>query len=82
MKNINIYMFFPVTFFVNFLDFLLQVASLKDDHGLAQSELNSARVKIKECDSQISSILKEQQRLQNKISETNLEKKRMENEVC
>ncbi|XP_075111313.1 structural maintenance of chromosomes protein 2-1 isoform X2 [Nicotiana tabacum] len=57
-----------------------KVASLKDDHGLAQSELNSARVKIKECDSQISSILKEQQRLQNKISETNLEKKRMENE--
>ncbi|XP_075108148.1 structural maintenance of chromosomes protein 2-1 isoform X3 [Nicotiana tabacum] len=58
-----------------------KVASLKDDHGLAQSELNSARVKIKECDSQISSILKEQQQLQNKISETNLEKKRMENEV-
>ncbi|OIT36598.1 PREDICTED: structural maintenance of chromosomes protein 2-1-like [Nicotiana attenuata] len=58
-----------------------KVASLKNDHGLAQSELNSARVKIKECDSQISSILKEQQQLQNKISETNLEKKRMENEV-
>ncbi|XP_055826493.1 structural maintenance of chromosomes protein 2-1 [Solanum dulcamara] len=58
-----------------------KVASLKDDHGLAHSELNSARMKIKECDSQISSILKEQQRLQNKISETNLEKKKMENEV-
>lgn len=58
-----------------------KVASLKDDAGLAQSELNSARLKIKECDSQISSILKEQQRLQNKISETNLEKKKMENEV-
>ncbi|KAK4734311.1 hypothetical protein R3W88_008572 [Solanum pinnatisectum] len=58
-----------------------KVASLKDDAGLAQSELNSALLKIKECDSQISSILKEQQRLQNKISETNLEKKKMENEV-
>ncbi|KAM3340612.1 structural maintenance of chromosomes protein 2-1 isoform X1 [Capsicum galapagoense] len=58
-----------------------KVASLKADHGLAQSELNSARLKIKECDSQISSILKEQQRLQNKISETNLERKKMENEV-
>lgn len=58
-----------------------KVASLKDDHGLAQSELNSARLKITECDSQITSILKEQQRLQNKISETNLEKKKMENEV-
>ncbi|XP_059304983.1 structural maintenance of chromosomes protein 2-1 [Lycium ferocissimum] len=58
-----------------------KVASLKDNQGLVQSELNSARLKMKECDSQISSILKEQQRLQNKISETNLEKKRMENEV-
>ncbi|XP_049358469.1 structural maintenance of chromosomes protein 2-1 [Solanum verrucosum] len=58
-----------------------KVASLQDDAGHAQSELNSARLKIKECDSQISSILKEQQRLQNKISETNLEKKKMENEV-
>lgn len=58
-----------------------KVASLKDDHGIAQSELNSARLKITECDSQITSILKEQQRLQNKISETNLEKKKMENEV-
>ncbi|KAK6794268.1 hypothetical protein RDI58_007721 [Solanum bulbocastanum] len=58
-----------------------KVASLKDDAGLAQSELNLACLKIKECDSQISSILKEQQRLQNKISETNLEKKKMENEV-
>ncbi|PHU22761.1 Structural maintenance of chromosomes protein 2-1 [Capsicum chinense] len=58
-----------------------KVASLKADHGLAQSELNSARLKIKECDSQISSILKEQQRLQNKISETNLERKKMENEI-
>ncbi|KAK4349443.1 hypothetical protein RND71_032198 [Anisodus tanguticus] len=58
---------------------LLQAASLKDDHGLAQWELNSTRLKIKECDSQISSILKEQQQLRNKISETNLEKG-MENE--
>ncbi|KAJ8538446.1 hypothetical protein K7X08_027667 [Anisodus acutangulus] len=59
---------------------LLQAPSLKDDHGLAQWELNSTRLKIKECDSQISSILKEQQQLRNKISETNLEKG-MENEV-
>ncbi|KAL3341891.1 hypothetical protein AABB24_026086 [Solanum stoloniferum] len=60
---------------------MAKVASLQDDADLAQSELNLARLKIKECDSQISSILKEQQRLQNKISETNLEKKKMENEV-
>ncbi|TMW91423.1 hypothetical protein EJD97_014360 [Solanum chilense] len=58
-----------------------KLASLKHEATLAQSELNTARLKIKECDSQISSILKEQQQLQNKISETNLEKKKMENEV-
>lgn len=49
------------------------------DH--AKSELDNFRSKMKECDTQISSILKEQQELQRKISETNLERKRMENEV-
>lgn len=60
---------------------MLQVASLNSDHNLAQTELDSARLKMKECDSQISSILKEQQGIQHKLSETALEKKRMENEV-
>lgn len=36
---------------------------------------------MKECDSQISSILKEQQNLQHKLSETKLERKKSENEV-
>ena len=36
---------------------------------------------MKECDTQISCILREQQELQRKISETNLERKKMENEV-
>nr|GLL21051.1 structural maintenance of chromosomes protein 2-1-like [Ipomoea trifida] len=58
-----------------------KVASLNSDHNLAQTELDSARLKMKECDSQISSILKEQQGIQHKLSETALEKKRMENEV-
>lgn len=40
-----------------------------------------ARLKIKECDSQIASIVKEQKKIQNKISDANLEKKRLENEV-
>ncbi|XP_060188136.1 uncharacterized protein LOC132617201 [Lycium barbarum] len=38
----------------------LRLASLKDDHRLAQSELNSYCLKMKECDSQISSILKKE----------------------
>ncbi|XP_059287415.1 uncharacterized protein LOC132040756 [Lycium ferocissimum] len=40
--------------------FTSMVASLKDDHGLAQSELNFPCLKMKECNSQISSILKEE----------------------
>lgn len=60
---------------------MLQVASLDSDRNLAQTELDSARLKMKECDSQISGILKEQQGIQHKLSETALEKKKMENEV-
>lgn len=61
--------------------FFFQVTLLKKNHDEAQSELNLARRKLKECDSQISSIVKEQQGIQNKISEANLERKRMDNEV-
>lgn len=61
--------------------FILQVASTKNIHDKAQSELDLIRMKMKECDSQISSILKEQQKLQHKLSETSLERKKMENEV-
>ncbi|KMS99478.1 hypothetical protein BVRB_2g044710 [Beta vulgaris subsp. vulgaris] len=59
----------------------LKVASIKEHHDQALSDLNAARSKLKECDSQISCILKEQQKLQNKISEASLERKKMENEV-
>lgn len=60
---------------------LLQVASTRNNHDQAQSELNNFRSKMKECDTQISSILREQQELQRKITDTNLDKKKMENEV-
>lgn len=36
---------------------------------------------MKECDKEISGIMKELQKLEHKISESNLERKRMENEV-
>ncbi|XP_071929616.1 structural maintenance of chromosomes protein 2-1 [Coffea arabica] len=58
-----------------------KVASLHKDHSQADSELNVARMKMKECDSQITGILKEQEKLKRKITDTNLEKKRMENDV-
>ncbi|GMP79371.1 hypothetical protein CsSME_00034944 [Camellia sinensis var. sinensis] len=57
------------------------IASIRNAHDQAQSELNLFCSKIKECDTQISCILREQQELQHKISETNLERKKMENEV-
>ncbi|KAJ0043677.1 hypothetical protein Pint_17204 [Pistacia integerrima] len=58
-----------------------KVASTRNNHDQAQSELNSIRLKMKECDSQISGIVKEQQKLQHKLSETKLERKKLENEV-
>lgn len=36
---------------------------------------------MKECDSQISSMVKEQQKLQNNLSDVNVERKKLENEV-
>lgn len=40
-----------------------------------------ASMKIREHDSQITRIVKQQQDIQQKISEANIERKRMENEV-
>lgn len=46
-----------------------------------RSELNAVRQKMKQCDKEISGIVKEQTKLEHKLSESNLERKRMENEV-
>lgn len=61
--------------------YVLQVSSTRNIHDEAQAELDLVRMKMKECDSQISSILKEQHILQHKLSETSIERKKMENEV-
>ncbi|GER46534.1 structural maintenance of chromosomes protein [Striga asiatica] len=58
-----------------------KVSSTKQDHDKFQSELNIARRKIQECDTQISGIAKKQQGIQHMITEASLERKRMENEV-
>ncbi|KAJ7982522.1 Structural maintenance of chromosomes protein [Quillaja saponaria] len=58
-----------------------RVSVTRNNHDQAQSDLNSIRSKMKECDTEITSIVKEQQKLQHKLSENNLERKRMENEV-
>lgn len=61
--------------------FEVQVAAARDNLDQVQSQLKSVRLKMKECDQEISAIIKEQQKLEHKISESNLERKRMENEV-
>ncbi|KAK1271748.1 Structural maintenance of chromosomes protein 2-2 [Acorus gramineus] len=58
-----------------------KVCSVKLEYDQAESELNLSRSKLKECDSQISNIFKEQQRLQHQISDQNVERKKLENEV-
>lgn len=58
-----------------------QVTSIKQDYDQAESELNVGRSKLKECDSQINCLAKEQQKLQQKLSDSNVERKKMENEV-
>ena len=59
----------------------LQVAAARTDHDRVHSELNSVRLKMKECDKEISVIMKEHKMLEHKLSENNLERKRVENEV-
>lgn len=54
---------------------------MQNDYNQAESELNLARMKMKERDSEINKILKEQQKLKHKLTDINLEKKRMENDV-
>ncbi|KAK4285164.1 hypothetical protein QN277_001899 [Acacia crassicarpa] len=59
----------------------IKVAAARADHDGVHSELNSVRLKMKECDKEISVIMKEHKMLEHKLSENNLERKRMENEV-
>ncbi|XP_058110794.1 structural maintenance of chromosomes protein 2-1-like isoform X2 [Magnolia sinica] len=58
-----------------------KVSSIKKEYDQAQSELNLSRSKMKECDAEISAIVKEQQKLQHKISDAIVERKKLENEI-
>ncbi|CAI9786533.1 unnamed protein product [Fraxinus pennsylvanica] len=58
----------------------IHVSSFKNNHDPSQSEINSASMKSKEHDSQIISIVKVQKGLRHRISEKNLERKRLEKE--
>ena len=63
------------------IDFCIQVSYLKQEFDKAEAELKRSREQMKECDSRISYIVKEQQKLQQRLSDANLERKKMENEV-
>ncbi|WVZ01683.1 hypothetical protein V8G54_022489 [Vigna mungo] len=58
-----------------------KVVAARENLDQVQSELKSVSLKMKERDKEISAIIKEQQKLEHKITESNLERKRMENEV-
>ncbi|KAF1899423.1 hypothetical protein Lal_00019551 [Lupinus albus] len=58
-----------------------KVVSARNELDQVQSQMNSVRQKMKDCDKEISGIIKEQQKLEHKLTEGNLEWKRMENEV-
>lgn len=59
----------------------MQVSSIKREYDQAESALNLSRSNLKECDSQLSAMAKEQQKLQQQLSDANVERKKMENEV-
>ncbi|KAK7283893.1 hypothetical protein RIF29_13642 [Crotalaria pallida] len=58
-----------------------KVVAARNDLDQVQSQLNAVRLKMKECDKEISGIIKEQQKLEHRLTEGSLERKRMENEV-
>ncbi|GJM92159.1 hypothetical protein PR202_ga08594 [Eleusine coracana subsp. coracana] len=58
-----------------------KVASIKQEYDQVECELNAERSKLKECDSQINRMTKEQQILQQQLSDSNVDRKKMENEV-
>lgn len=72
---------FPEDIRSDFLPSFIQVSSIKKSRDEVQAEHNMASMKIREHDSQITRIVKQQQDIQQKISEANIERKRMENEV-
>ncbi|KAH9310572.1 hypothetical protein KI387_025607 [Taxus chinensis] len=58
-----------------------KVDAMKKDYDQAQEELNVSRKKIKECDVQINSLVKMQHKLQQKMTDANIEGKKLDNEI-
>ncbi|KAK8560305.1 hypothetical protein V6N12_013104 [Hibiscus sabdariffa] len=58
-----------------------QFASVRTQINNLNLEVQEQVTKMKECDTEINSILKQQQKLQHKLSNIKLERKKLENEV-
>ena len=54
---------------------------MKKDYNKAEEDLRQSRAKIKECDGQISSLVKAQNKLQQKRADNQVEIRKLENEV-
>lgn len=59
----------------------LQVNALQKIHDESLAELKLIHAKMKECDTQISGFVTEQEKCLQKLTDMKLEKKKLENEV-
>lgn len=55
--------------------------SINEQFEAAKEKLAVGRKKLQECDSQLTLMNKEQQKLQQELSDNNVARKRLENEV-
>lgn len=60
---------------------VIKVDAIKNEYHKAEEELRQSRAKIKECDGQIASLLKAQNKVQQKRADHQLEIRKLENEV-
>lgn len=59
----------------------LQVEAIQKDHDQSLAELKLIHEKMKECDTQISGFVADQEKCLQKLSDMKLEKKKLQNEV-
>lgn len=60
---------------------ILQVEAIQKDHDQSLAELKLIHEKMKECDTQISGFVADQEKCLQKLSDMKLEKKKLQNEV-
>ncbi|KAJ7300253.1 hypothetical protein O6H91_Y027600 [Diphasiastrum complanatum] len=61
--------------------FASKVEAIKEEHSKAQDELRKSRARLKECDGQINALMKNQNNLQHKLTDCNVDAKKLSNEI-